>query len=75
MDLKEIFKLIYGNSYIVCLFVCLFFQKIISKLRKIVFKKNSFEASCPRNLMHASKDILNLPTSSLHLCSPSKQNR
>ena len=26
-------------------------------------------------LMHASKDILNLPTSSLHLCSPFQQNR
>ena len=26
-------------------------------------------------LMHASKGILNLPTSSLHLCSPFQQNR
>ena len=26
-------------------------------------------------LMHASKAILNLPTSSLHLCSPFQQNR
>ena len=26
-------------------------------------------------LMHASKTILNLPTSSLHLCSPLQQNR
>ena len=27
------------------------------------------------SLMHASKAILNLPTSSLHLCSPFQQNR
>ena len=29
---------------------------------------------CVINLMHASKGILNLPTSSLHLCSPFQQN-
>ena len=28
-----------------------------------------------KQLMHASKAILNLPTSSLHLCSPFQQNR
>ena len=37
--------------------------------------KSFFLASLLTAFMHASKGILNLPTSSLHLCSPLQQNR
>ena len=40
-----------------------------------LFASAPLTSVCERSLMHTSKGILNLPTSSLHLCSPFQQNR
>ena len=46
-------------------------QRVSNKVLKALFRGRPDQTS----LMHASKAILNLPTSSLHLCSPLQQNR
>ena len=49
---------------------------VIEKYDNMIFNPIRFQNNRKdEELMHASKCILNLPTSSLHLCSPFQQNR